>query len=173
MSDYFKRINLDLLYPPFKAKVLKLQENCLFTKAEYYGTSGLRTWDEQDALYALGRTKPNTDATPQNPMGNIVTNAKGGQSYHNFGIATDFALDKDKTRDGLQPDWNSSAYTTLGHEASFIVNLEWGGQWLHFKDFPHVQLNISNNGLTLLDLQNAYHKGGIKEVWALLDTKKW
>ncbi|WP_305953442.1 M15 family metallopeptidase [Paenibacillus sp. P32E] len=45
-------------------------------------TQGLRTIAEQDALYAQGRTKP----------GQIVTNARGRTSYHNFGLAVDFAL---------------------------------------------------------------------------------
>jgi len=45
-------------------------------------TQATRTWAEQDALYAQGRTKP----------GPIVTKAKGGQSFHNFSLAIDFAL---------------------------------------------------------------------------------
>lgn len=44
-------------------------------------TQGLRTWEEQDALYAKGRT------TPAIGEPYIVTMAKGGQSYHNFGLA--------------------------------------------------------------------------------------
>jgi peptidoglycan L-alanyl-D-glutamate endopeptidase CwlK len=40
---------------------------------------GLRSWTEQDALYAMGRTAP----------GKIVTNVKGGYSYHNYGMAVD------------------------------------------------------------------------------------
>ena len=44
--------------------------------------SGLRTYEEQDALYAQGRTTP----------GNIVTNARGGHSNHNFGIAFDVGV---------------------------------------------------------------------------------
>lgn len=45
-------------------------------------TQGLRTIDEQNQLYAQGRTKP----------GPIVTQAKGGTSFHNYGLAIDFAL---------------------------------------------------------------------------------
>lgn len=45
-------------------------------------TQGLRTIEEQNALYAQGRTKP----------GKIVTNAKGGTSFHNYGLAVDFCL---------------------------------------------------------------------------------
>jgi peptidoglycan L-alanyl-D-glutamate endopeptidase CwlK len=42
-------------------------------------TDGLRTFAEQDALFAQGRTKP----------GRIVTNARGGESNHNYGLAVD------------------------------------------------------------------------------------
>lgn len=45
-------------------------------------TQGFRNIAEQDALYAQGRTKP----------GSIVTNAKGGSSFHNYGLAIDFCL---------------------------------------------------------------------------------
>ena len=50
----------------------------------------LRTFAEQDALYAQGRTKP----------GKIVTNAKGSQSYHCYGLAVDIVLLKDKDKNG-------------------------------------------------------------------------
>jgi hypothetical protein len=42
-----------------------------------------RSNDEQDDLYALGRTVPGPNATPEKPLGDIVTNAKGGESVHN------------------------------------------------------------------------------------------
>lgn len=56
-------------------------------------THVLRTFQEQNALYAQGRTK----------KGNIVTNAKGGQSFHNYGVACDFAL---MTKDGKSLIWD-------------------------------------------------------------------
>jgi hypothetical protein len=42
-------------------------------------TDGLRTFAEQDSLFAQGRTK----------SGPIVTNARGGESNHNYGLAVD------------------------------------------------------------------------------------
>jgi peptidoglycan L-alanyl-D-glutamate endopeptidase CwlK len=42
----------------------------------------LRTLEEQEELFAKGRTKP----------GKKVTNAKPGQSYHNYGLAFDIVL---------------------------------------------------------------------------------
>lgn len=53
-----------------------------------YITETLRTFERSDFLYSLGRTIVNPDGkSSKKPMGNIVTNAKAGQSYHNFGLA--------------------------------------------------------------------------------------
>src|SRR3989442_4358551 len=59
---------------------------CAYAGIAVLVTQGLRTWEEQDALYAKGRTVP--------PIGKkyIVTKAKGGQSYHNFGLAFDIVV---------------------------------------------------------------------------------
>lgn len=160
-TDLFKRINCTALYPPLVSKIQALAAACQARGVDYWAISGERTHEEQNALYAQGRTKP----------GNIVTNAKGGQSMHNFAIAVDFCKDKDTTRDGLQPDYTDPAYTVLGEEAA-KVGLEWGGKW-KFKDLPHVQLPIGKVGLKLFDLQQAYAKGGKAAVFALLDKYRW
>ncbi len=71
-------------------------------------TQGLRTWAEQDALYAKGRTIP--------PIGKlfVVTKARGGQSWHNFGLAFDIvvldALGKNDW-DISHPGWATAATT--------------------------------------------------------------
>lgn len=87
-------------------------------------TDGLRTFAEQDALYAQGRTK----------SGKIVTKAKGGQSYHNYGLAFDcyFTVDGKVTfAKAITPE-----VAKIGKE----LGLEWGGSWTSFKDMPHFQL---------------------------------
>jgi len=86
--------------------------------------SGLRTYAEQDALYAQGRTKP----------GNIVTNAKGGYSNHNFGIAFDVGV-----FEGSQYLGESSKYQAVG-VLGMDLGLEWGGNWKTIVDQPHFQL---------------------------------
>lgn len=103
-------------------------------------TQGLRTIAEQDALFAQGRTKP----------GLIVTNARGGYSNHNFGVAIDFAL--------LLPDGRSVSWDTLRDgdfdriadwnevvEEAKKLGFEWGGDWKTFKDLPHLEMTF---GLT-------------------------
>lgn len=160
------------VYPPFMKKVEQLQANCLARGVDYWLISGYRSWDEQNKLYALGRTVKNVDATPAKPMGGTVTKAKGGQSFHNFGVATDSALDKDAVRAGLQPDWNFESYRVWAEEAQKL-DLDAGFFWKGFPDAPHVQLNFAKHGLKLADLQAWYKKGGIKEVWAQLDKYNW
>jgi peptidoglycan L-alanyl-D-glutamate endopeptidase CwlK len=108
-------------------------------------TDGFRSAEEQDRLYDKGRTAE----------GNIVTFAKGRESYHNYGLAIDFAL---KTPSGnviwdMQYDGNKNgkADWTEVVEMAKALGFEWGGDWAKFKDYPHLQMNF---GLTIAKLQN-------------------
>src|SRR5476651_425932 len=53
-----------------------------------------RTFEGSDHFYSLGRTVKNPDGFDpiKKPMGDIVSDAKGGTSWHNFGLALDFHL---------------------------------------------------------------------------------
>lgn len=130
--------------------IVKERSNQLIEKAAQKGilvviTDGFRSVEDQNQLYKKGRTTE----------GNIVTNAKGGESYHNYGLAVDFALKNssgniiwDMKYDGNQngkPDWDE--VVAIAKEFGF----EWGGDWAQFKDYPHLQMDF---GLTLADLQN-------------------
>lgn len=123
MKDQVSIDRLKLVHPELQKRV-----TAFFAKLETQGllpriTQGLRTIDEQNALYAQGRTK----------KGEIVTNAKGGQSYHNYGYAVDIAFIKS---DG-SIDFNVSPTIGMLGES---CGLEWGGNWSAFKDMPHFQL---------------------------------
>jgi peptidoglycan L-alanyl-D-glutamate endopeptidase CwlK len=87
---------------------------------------GTRSYAEQEALYAQGRTK----------AGARVTNARGGYSWHNFGLAWDFGI---FSRDGSYLG-ESPAYRVLGSLAYGVPGAEWGGEWKSFPDLPHIQL---------------------------------
>lgn len=86
--------------------------------------SGLRSYAEQDALYAQGRSAP----------GPIVTRARGGHSNHNFGIAFDIGVFEGTRYLGDSPKYR--AVGVLGVE----LGLEWGGNWRTIVDLPHYQL---------------------------------
>lgn len=115
--------------------------------------SGTRTFTEQDELYAKGRTTP----------GPKVTNARGGQSNHNFGIAWDVGIFDAKGAyiDGLiQPGKMSNAaveteYKKIGPVAR-ALGLYWGGDWSK-PDRPHVQM-LDNDRLDAV--RDKFRNGG-------------
>lgn len=86
--------------------------------------SGMRTFEEQEELYAKGRTAP----------GNIVTKARGGYSNHNFGIAFDVGVFEGSSYLADSPKYK--AVGVLGME----LGLDWGGNWKTITDQPHFQL---------------------------------
>jgi peptidoglycan L-alanyl-D-glutamate endopeptidase CwlK len=87
--------------------------------------SGYRSFAEQDKLYAQGRTAP----------GNIVTNAKAGQSVHNYGLAVDFLI--------LHPDgsanWKVDEQWKRVGAIGKSLGFDWGGDWKSFKDWGHLE----------------------------------
>jgi hypothetical protein len=93
----------------------------------------LRTIEEQNKLYAQGRTI----------AGKIVTNAKGGASYHNYGLAFDVAV----VENG-KINWTPVLYDKVG-EIGKSIGLEWGGDFKKIKDKPHFQYCF---GLSIKDL---------------------
>lgn len=100
----------------------------------------LRTFEESNALYAKGRTAP----------GEIVTNAKAGQSYHNYGLALDFHLQVDG-KDSWKVDENWMIVVNCFEKFGFT----WGGNFPgSFKDYPHLENRLGYNWRDLLALQN-------------------
>ena len=115
--------------------------------------SGTRTYDEQDELFAQGRTK----------KGDIVTNARGGFSNHNFGIAWDVGIFNDKGEyiDDLidQGRMSSKAvdaeYKKVGAYGKSL-GLFWGGDWTK-PDYPHFQMRDNNE---LASIRTTFTDGG-------------
>lgn len=113
---------------------------------EYKAISGNRTWDEQAKLYAQGRTSP----------GKIVTKAKPGYSNHNFGLAVDMGVFKSgKYLDASNPS-ESEACHRRAAEIAEKYNIEWGGNWTSFKDYPHFEYRT---GKTLSQLRQLVTEG--------------
>ena len=89
---------LDRLHPAVRTRGAALLELCMHEGLSILVSQGLRTWEEQDALYARGRTT--------RPIGrsHVVTRAKGGRSFHNFGLAFDIVvLDGEQGGMGRRP----------------------------------------------------------------------
>ncbi|BDT68484.1 hypothetical protein os1_26670 [Comamonadaceae bacterium OS-1] len=112
------------LHPQVATYARSLVQRAASVGIEIKIIGGTRTYAEQDALFAQGRTKP----------GKRVTNAKGGESNHNFGIAFDIGVFNGKTYLGESP-----SYDVVG-PLGIDIGLEWGGAWTTLVDKPHFQL---------------------------------
>ena len=132
--------SLDELNPKVKDLALKLIDACANVGIAIIITSTYRDAESQTALYNQGRT-PESKAKGEK----IVTNARAGQSYHNYRVAFDVV----PTIAG-KAIWNDiGTWQTIG-KIGVGLGLEWAGNWKTFKEFPHFQFT---NGLTLADFQ--------------------
>lgn len=95
--------------------------------------SGTRSYEEQNALFRQGRFG--------NP-GQRVTNARGGQSWHNFGLAWDIGLfEQGRYLTNTRPYAEASG-------TAKIPGLEWGGDWRTFPDPPHYQVGAAGRSVS-------------------------
>ncbi|MFK7059545.1 M15 family metallopeptidase [Flavobacterium oreochromis] len=134
--DKVTQERISKLHPTVREEMVKIINSCnqaLQGKAQVRITQGLRTIDEQNKLYALGRTE----------KGKKVTQAKGGQSIHNYGFAVDICL----IIDGKTASWDTAKDWDNDQIADWMECVKifaqhgwvWGGSWLKFKDMPHFE----------------------------------
>lgn len=132
--------SLDDLLPVVKRKAEEFRKLCADQGMDILIYCTYRSPEEQNGLYAQGRSKP----------GKIVTNARGGESWHNHRCAFDFV-----PLVAGKPAWSD---TNLYRKAGVIaesVGLEWAGRWTgSLRETAHCQYT---GGLTLAQL-----KSGVK-----------
>jgi peptidoglycan LD-endopeptidase CwlK len=105
--------------------------------------SGTRTYAEQTAIYRRGRFG--------NP-GPVISNAKAGQSWHNFGRAWDIGIFKNGKYLADGPEYTEASIPGK------IPGVEWGGDWRSLKDKPHYQ--VVGDFSTLAAVRNNFERGG-------------
>lgn len=132
------------LHPIVDEKQMELVQQAQAIGISVLITDGFRSIEEQDALYEQGRSTE----------GSVVTNARGGDSYHNYGLAVDFAL---ITRQGdvvwdMNYDGNGNGISDWMEvvELAKQLGFTWGGDWASFPDYPHLQMDF---GLSIRDLK--------------------
>ena len=140
--DRHSEQRLASLHPKIRTKVREFLEDAERQGIVLRITSGLRTFEEQNKLYAQGRTAG----------GQRVTNAKGGQSWHNYGLAIDVVQMVGSTP-VWKADWNKIG--EIGEKHGF----EWGGRW-KFVDKPHFQMRF---GLTIAQAQVRHRERGAEK----------
>jgi peptidoglycan L-alanyl-D-glutamate endopeptidase CwlK len=145
---------LALVHPALADRVRRLFAQLQQEGYDFIVTQGLRTYAEQNALYAKGRSAP----------GSIVTKAPGGHSQHNFGLAVDVAPEN-----ANEIDWNLThpawqRMLVLGPE----FKLAEGRQWPSFPDNPH--LYPAELPATCELFREKYSLGGMPGVWAWFES---
>ena len=128
--------SLDDLDPRVKDLAQQLISRCSMNNIDLLVTSTYRDNEEQMKLWQQGRTSP----------GAIVTNARPGESFHNYKLALDFCpLQNGKCA------WNDSATFQRVGELAEALGMEWAGRWQgSLRELAHVQFT---GGLTLAELQ--------------------
>lgn len=132
--------------------IVEGKSTALIKKAQEIGipiliSEGFRSVESQDVLYEKGRTIE----------GNIVTHARGGESYHNYGLAIDFVLQnsdgsisydlyRDLNENG-EADWFE--VIRIGKELGFSSGADWQG----FKDYPHLEYTFD---LSIRELKDGW-----------------
>lgn len=152
---------INLLHPKVREEVLKayihVNNKLLGRGVRVRFAYTIRTFEEQDELYAIGRTKLYNSKGER--LGK-VTNARGGQSIHNYGLAFDIVLLYDKNNDGIfeSASWD----TVLDFDKDGVsdwmevinyfksIGWVWGGDWKNFPDKPHMQKTFGYDWRSLL-----------------------
>lgn len=168
--DNVTLLRINNLHPKLRVEALEIYTkitHALTGRAICRFAFTLRTFQEQAALYAQGRTKF------YDSLGNklkIVTNAKAGQSLHNYGLAVDIALIKDKDCNGTFE--TSSWEDTVDFDGDGIADWmecvrlfkeygwAWGGDWKSIKDKPHFEKTF---GLGWRELFKRHQNGLVDE----------
>lgn len=151
--DKYTNSRIRSLHPIIRARVSKFIHQAdteLGIKLRITQDGHLRSFEYQNELYAQGRIE----------NGRIVTYAKGGESYHNYGLAFDIVEIKDDEALWHNPNWYKIG--KLGESFGF----EWGGNWAGKRnDKPHFQFTM---GFSVNDLYAIYNTGNTQNGYVKL-----
>ena len=128
------RLLTDLL-PPVGAMCHAFIDSCAGQGIDVLITCTYRDAEAQNALYAQGRTTP----------GPKVTNAQGGDSFHQWRVAFDFVPIV-----AGKPRWDDLVTFKRCGALAEAIGLEWAGRWITFREMPHCQFT---GGLTIGDFK--------------------
>jgi peptidoglycan LD-endopeptidase CwlK len=144
--------DINELHPTVKRGAMQLQSKMKELGYDLLVTSTYRDLESQSALYAQGRTLP----------GKIVTNAKAGQSIHNYRLAFDVCKNK------KGQEFSDNRFFELCGKVWTEMGGEWGGSWVGFKDNPHMQFT---NGLKDSEIFLGKNIGDVKMKWETITEK--
>lgn len=143
MVDKISMGRLAQLHPSIRQSAIDAYtEACRITPVGVHPfiTETLRSFERSNELYAQGRTTP----------GNIVTNAKGGSSLHNYGFALDFVLQING-----KPVWKVDANWMKVVAVFKKHGFTWGGDFKSIPDAPHFEKSFGLGWRDLLARHNS------------------
>lgn len=127
--------NIDDLHPHVATLCKTFVRGCGAAGIDIIITSTYRDLESQAAIYAQGRTTP----------GSKVTNAKPGQSFHNYRLAFDFCpIVSGKAQ------WADIELFKKCGSIGESLGLEYAGNWKKFPEYAHLQMVF---GLAIEDLE--------------------
>lgn len=161
--DTNSEARLAFVYPLLAAKARQLADMAEGEGITIIITQGLRTWSEQDRLWQKGRNADGSFIDPVHHAG-VVTYARGGQSWHNLGLAFDIAIENpDHTLDwnASHPQWQRAIAIGIS------LGLTSGSTWsVQKRDNPHFQLTGRfPEGSPNAEVRQLFMDGGINAVW--------
>lgn len=162
MMEPVSEARLQEVMPALAVQIRQMDTILRLENIEIRVVQALRSWQQQDALYAQGRTTP----------GDIVTNCKGGMSYHNFGLAVDCTPSINGVDAAYIPDWNANHPAWKRMEAvGQSLGLDSGATWRSFPDAPHFQLTGRfPEGEPDDEVRQLFKDGGMVSIWREIDA---
>lgn len=157
MMDQVSEKRLAEVHPKLAEKVRAMAELLELENINIRVVQSVRSWANQQALYNQGRDANGTIVNKSL----VVTHAKPGTSWHNFGLAVDVA-----PFDGGIPDWDAShpawkRIVAVGESVGLVS----GSKWRTFPDWPHFQLTGQLPVSPDDAVRAAYETGGQQAVW--------
>ena len=172
---------IKLLHPKVRTEVLEaykhISKNLLGKNVRLRFAYTFRDFQEQEELFKIGRTRL---FDKNGKRLGIITNARGGQSIHNYGLAMDIVLLIDKNSDGNYEtaSWNVSADIDKDGAPDWMEVINyfkglgwiWGGNWKSFPDYPHLEKTF---GLSWKELLERYKDNDVFTEIINGKTFKW
>lgn len=155
--DSISEARLKEVHPTLAERVRQMAQMLEGENIHIRVVQGLRSWAEQQALYNEGRDADGTVVDKSK----VVTNARPGTSWHNFGLAVDVA-----PFNGGIPDWNSNhpawkRIVSIGESVGLVS----GSGWRTFPDWPHLQMTGRLPTSPDDDTRAMFLSSGIEGVW--------
>jgi len=155
---------IDSLDASFQKQVRGWVNEMVTSRIEPLIYCGRRTMEEQAALYAKGRTI----------SGKIVTKAKPGESYHNYGLAFDWVPLKQsgKNADLWIADWDNETAFRLGEHVGIsfrLAGISWETGHLQSSDYKSWR-DIPRNSVEQVMVKDIPKKTKAK---SLVNNRPW